>query len=436
VDVVTHEPGITPGDVFVSPGTTDHTQDGPLILDERGEPVWFHPLEHARAYDFEVQLYRDAPVLTWFQGSVASGYGRGEDVIYDDTYHEVARVRAGNGYQADLHEFRITAQNTALVTIYAPVLADLSPIGGAKRAPALDCVVQEIDIPTGAVLFEWHTLGNISLKESYEPLPKDHREPYDPVHVNSIDVDPAGNLLISGRHTFSLFDVDRVTGTLVWRMGGKRSNFAMGPGSQFAWQHDARAQPDGRLTVFDNGASADHHTHDQSRGLVLRVDEGMRRVQLVHAYRKPRGPIAESQGNFQALPNGNFFAGWGNQPEYTEFAADGTVLSDVLLPAGATSYRAFRFEWTGHPTDLPRVAVTGSRDRTTVHASWNGATAVARWDVLAGATPATMTVVATSARTGFETAIALPTASTYVAVRAVDASGRTLATSALTPVAG
>ena len=80
-------------------------------------------------------------------------------------------MRAGNGYSFDLHEFTITPRNTALVLAYERFKRDLRP--GAARATReiVDNIVQEIDLATGAVLFEWHSFGNVSPDESNIPVP-------------------------------------------------------------------------------------------------------------------------------------------------------------------------------------------------------------------------------------------------------------------------
>src|SRR5215217_4653985 len=126
-------------------------EHGPMIVDDQGQLVWFGKYISAR--DFRVQRYRGRPVLTWWEGTVVFGHGVGEYVIFDDSYREIARVRAGNGYRGDLHEFLITPKDTALLTAYAPATADLSAVGGPEAGAAWDGIAQEIDIETGEVLF-------------------------------------------------------------------------------------------------------------------------------------------------------------------------------------------------------------------------------------------------------------------------------------------
>jgi hypothetical protein len=214
----------------------------------------------------------------------------------------------------------------------------------------------------------------------------------------------------------------------MWRLGGKKSDFAMGPGTRFAYQHDARRQPDGSITLFDNGASP--KVHDQSRGIVLRLDEEAMNATLVSEYTSPDKPLAGSQGNLQVLPNGNVFIGWGSKPYFSEFSGDGRLLFNASFPGSDQSYRAYRLQWKGRPKDKPTVAVEpGSKGTVTVYASWNGATEVASWQILAGPSFDQLKPIGSAPRSGFETPIKASTSEPYVSVRAKDRSDRVLGTS-------
>jgi hypothetical protein len=356
-------------------------------------------------------------------------------VIADASYHPIAYVHAVNGYAADLHDMQITPQGTALILIYNPVLFDASSVGGAKNQHVLEPVVQELDIATGTLLFEWHALASITLKESYEKVDKGATNTLDYLHANSVGLDQDDNLLVSGRHTWTVYKIDRVSATLDWRLGGKLGNFTMPKTAEPAWQHDARRNADGTLSVYDNGAGL--ATTHKSRGLVLTIDEQAMTATLDHAYSLPKPVQSTSQGSLQLLDNGNWFAGWGSQPQYTEFAPDGTVAYDVQFPSSSAgdiiSYRALRYPWIGRPTDVPAAAATrATGDATVVFASWNGATDVVSWTVLAGSDTAHLTPVTSAPKNGFETTIPVTSNQPYYAVQAVDASGAVLATSAPT----
>jgi hypothetical protein len=424
VEVTTQAHDTAPGFVFCAPKNGPEEagpgQDGCLILDDSGQPVWFRPVgrEAMDAMDFKLQSYRGREVLTWWEGE-HTGFGKGEYVIADSSYREVARVRAGNGYEGDHHEFLISPQDTALFTIYHKVSMDLSEMGGDAEATVLDGIAQEVDIESGEVLFEWHSLEHVGLYESYA-------KPYDYFHINSIDVDPDDNLIVSSRTTWTVYKIDRKSRKVIWRLGGKHSDFEMGPGSRTTYQHDARRHPDGTLTVFDN---RNENVDEQSRAIVLKLDEEAMTAKLVREYTHPNKVLSATQGNVQVLENGNVFVGWGSEPVLSEFSSDGELLFSASFPAESESYRAFRFPWSGKPEGDPAVAVeAGPDDEVTLYASWNGATEVADWEVLAGPGPDRLEPAGSVPRKGFETAIKVTTTEPYVGVQAKDTSGKVLGT--------
>jgi Arylsulfotransferase (ASST) len=415
----------SPGYIFVA-AKKGAGQDGPMIFDNLGRLVWFSKDRYAT--DFKVQFYRGEPVLTWWEGEIVAGHGVGEYVIFDTSYREITRVRAGNGYRGDLHEFSITPRNTVLLTAYVSKPTDLSEIGGPKEGMAWGGIAQELDIETGEVLFEWRSLEHVGVEETYRKLPEDPNTPLDYFHINTIDIDFDDNLLISAKGTSAVYKVDRESGEVLWRLGGKESDFEMGPGTRTVSQHDARRQRDGTITIFDNGAPP--QVHEQSRGIVVDPDMDGMRATLVREFTHPKKLLSTSQGNMQVLPNGNVFVGWGSEPHSSEYSHDGELLFDARFLGSAQSYRAFRLPWNGHPSDEPAVAVEqGPVDKLMLSASWNGATEVATWQVLAGSDPDQLEPVGSAPWRGFETTITVRTTEPYVAVQARSASGRVLGTS-------
>jgi hypothetical protein len=426
--------GTAPGYIFLAPKMAV-AQAGPMIMDNRGQLVWFHPLKLTKGVtDFRAQRYRGRPVLTWWRGRLSDvGVGSGWYAIYDDSYRPVAEVRPGHGLVGDVHEFRLTSRGTALMTIYHRRHVDLTSIGGPKDGLIWDGIVQEVDIATGRVVFEWHSFPQVGIKESYSNPPKKQLGtkpfPYDYIHLNAIDEEPDGNLLISGRNTHAVYEVSRKTGKILWRLGGKQSTFRVGPGARFAWQHDVRRQPDGTITVFDNGSAPP--VHKFTRVLVLKVDEQRKQVTLVRSYHHPKKLLSPFEGNAQFLPDGHVFVGWGGDPYVSELSKDGRVLLDAYFGHGkppgadADTYRAYRIVWQGHPTDVPSVAISAGK----VYVSWNGATDVARWQVLTGNVNDDLAAGPAVPRSGFETAIKLPAKGSYVAVQALNKTGRVLAVS-------
>src|SRR5918993_332934 len=421
VEVTKRAHDTAPGYVFVAPENGGPAQGGSLIVDDSGQVVWFRPLPDAfgRAMNFEVQSYRGGPVLTWIE---SPGQYVSEFVIFDDSYREIARFGAGNGYDGDHHEFLISPQDTALIAIYSAVLWDLSSFGGLELGMAWQGVIQELDIETGEVLFEWQSLQHVGLEETYATLLQDGRPGLDYFHLNSIDVDHDNNLLVSARETSAVYKIDRKSGEIIWRLGGKKSDFEMGEGAQFAFQHDARRLPDGNISIFDNGTTVFKNGFpeavEESRGIVLELDEQKMRASLVGEYTHPDKQYADAAGNVQVLPNGGVFVGWGRALAISEFSHEGELLFDASLLRKNKSYRAFRFLWSGQPLDRPAcVAKRASEEELRVYVSWNGATEVESWEVLTGPRVERLKSLGSVPRDGFETTMVVRTLDPYVAVR-------------------
>jgi hypothetical protein len=411
---------------------------GSTIRDAAGELIWFGPntADHHRM-DFSTQVYRGQPVLTWWQGRLTpAGIGLGDCVIADSSYRVTHTVRAHGGLLADLHEFNLTPQGTALITAYRTRRANLSAVGGPADGWVQSGVAQEIDVATGDLVFEWDSLDHVPLTESHEQL-NDGRtrdRPYDYFHINSIALASDGDLLISSRNTWTVFKVARPSGRIAWRLGGKRSDFSLGPGARFYWQHHVREHDVGprglsTLTIFDNGASPARER--QSRALLLDLDTTSRRATLRQAYVHPgQRLLAGSMGSVQLLADGQVFVGWGSVPYFSQFAADGKLLMDARLLTGAESYRAFSYDWAGRPAERPAVAARPrSGGGATVYASWNGATEVASWAVLAGRSDSSLSPAGTVRRAGFETAMTVHRSGPFFAVEARNSQGHVLARS-------
>ncbi|HEY3960282.1 MAG TPA: arylsulfotransferase family protein [Solirubrobacteraceae bacterium] len=428
------KPGATPGDFFLAPYQGEGTP-GPMIADQGGNLVWSHPLPSGiESTDFSVQQYEGKPVLVWWQGRILEvGFGQGEQVLYNSAYQQIATIRAGNGYRSDLHEIRLTPQGTAWIDVFDPVNLNLKAEGGSSNDILTDSVIEEVDVKTGLVMWEWHALGHIPIGESNQPVPAGNY-PWDYVHINSIDPGSSGDVLLSSRNTWTLYDVDEHSGGMHWRLGGKRSTFKLGPGTRFYWQHDAEWQPGGLISVFDNGSNPPKEK--QSRSLLLAPNLTTHTVTLAKALVNPaKTLLASSQGNTLNLAGantaGNWLMGYGGLPNFTEYGPSGEVLFDATLGKNVQDFRTYLSPWSGQPASPPSVlAQPAGASAMTVAVSWNGATEVASWHVLAGASPTTLTPVATAPKSGFQTAIAVPSAGPYVTVQALNSAGAVIGTSA------
>lgn len=425
--------GLPDGYNLISPKTVfgakpkPGTDFGPLMVDDEGEPVWFAPITRGKVNDFRVQTYQGKPVLTWWQGRQVLGTGEGEMQIVDQSYRSIKRVRAGNGYSFDFHEAFITERDTMLGLIYSPVAWDLRKVGGPKNGRAIDAVVQEVDIATGRVLFEWHSLQHVPIEQGYGRHPVSRTQPYDYFHVNSVREDTDGNLIISARDTHTIHKIHRGTGKVMWTVGGKRSTFRMPRNARPAWQHDVQRAPDGTLRIFDNQAAP--RVRPRSRILWLRLDEKTRRARVARQFEHPDDLSAGTQGNAQDLGDGITFIGWGSQGYFSAIDKDNRLLFDARVARGNDTYRAYRQPWVGKPPTKPAVAAERRGSGTTVWVSWNGATEVAEWEVLAGDSADGLQPARSAPRDGFETAIRIPGRPAFVAVRAKDAQGAELGVS-------
>jgi hypothetical protein len=354
---------VAPGYVLAAP-SLGPGQHGPMIFDNAGNLVWFHPLEgNEGAANLQTQTFNGKNMLTWWQGSMLQfGYGLGEDVIADANYKTVELVKAGNGLQADAHEFTLTPSGAAFLTAYSPVQSSLASVGGPANGVVLDGVVQAVDVHTGLVMWEWHSLGHIEIGASHEPLPANPASPYDYFHLDAVAVGAHGELDVSARNTGSHYAINGVTGAVV------RQSPSIDVASIFA---------EGR--------------------------------------------------NTEQLPNGGLFGGDG-LTEVAERDSHGDLVFAASLPAGEHSYRVYREPWSAQPSEAPAIAARTSGGATAVYASWNGATTVTAWQLLAGPSQSDLKAVSTTPKSGFETTIPSPAAA-YVQVRALSASGKVLASS-------
>jgi hypothetical protein len=422
------------GDIFTTNGPGPGRY-GPLIYNAQGQLVWFDQLSGGLvADDLNVQTYQGQSDLTLWEGKVPSwGFGQGWDIVMNSHYQTVATIKGGNGLEADLHDFQIAPHDIAYITAYNPIRCDLASQGGQRNGVILDATVLEIDMATGLVRWEWHSLDHVAVSESETSAGGAF---WDYFHLNSIDPEPDGNLLISARNTWAAYQIQAGTGTILWRLGGVKSSFKMGPGTTTYWQHDARMLPDGEVTMFDDGADPPHES--QSRVVRIALAESSHAARLATALTHPdQALLAASQGNAQTLANANTVVGYGGVPYVSEYAPAGSLLFDAHFPLDQVFYRAYRHPWSGSPLTPPAAAanLNNTNEETIVHMSWNGATGVASWRVLAGSSRGALTPRTTVSATGFETSAILPAtygsgkSNGYVEVEALDSAGSVLGTS-------
>ncbi|WP_339154101.1 arylsulfotransferase family protein [Actinomadura luteofluorescens] len=437
INVTTLRDGVAPGHLFMSPQSIMEpgAPHGLQITDDRGRVVWYFPLpEGEYATNLRVQRYQGRPVLTWWQGEATStGVGMGTCYVADTSYRVIASVRLGGDRPADLHEFLLTDRGTALVVGYQNRPWDLTPVGGSPDGTAIDSVVEEIDVATGEVLLHWSGLEHIPLGESDLPVALAGDGPWDHLHVNAVGVDDDGDLVITARSSQAVYKVDRRTGEVRWKLGSGASTFALGVGVRFNWPHDAQPVGGNIHRIFDNGANIGMLGYE-SRVVWIRVDPGNGVATHVRQITHPEHLSCPVEGGAYGLPNGNTLVGWGAAGRISEFSPEGDLLFDAEMPEGPlwSTYRVYRHEWHGRPDAPPQARFDGGQ----VHAVWNGATGVARWRLAAGPSEDGLHEVDTVDWDGFDTAVKLPDAhrAAFVRVDALDADGRTIGSSPVTPV--
>lgn len=458
VTVNTNKPGTSSGYIFVAPyafsGDAIYGQPGALILDNEGNPIWFRPLRSPNLMntDFRVQRLDGKRVLTFWQGTLATPpvytnvpAGSSEPgscyYILDESYRVINTVAAHRGFTSDIHEFLITPANTALLLSTKTIPMDLTPYGGPEEGYVQDFAIQEIDLRTNKLLFFWNALEHIPLSDSYESAPASGSNGiWDAYHLNSIGLtDSVDEILVSGRNTWTIYRINKPTGNIVWRLGGKQSDFKISKKAHFSWQHDARFLPNNIISLFDDNCceSSILPGTPPAHGLLLQLDLCKMAADVKSSYYHDPNLQISSQGNVQSLSNGNKFIGWGQSQYFSEYRGAGNskrdparnTLYDAKMPGSNYTYRAYRHVWEGTPHYPPTLAVNSKKDQITVYASWNGSTKTAAWKVFAGHSPNHLSEVKTADRCGFETAIEVNRDGPYFQVKALNAKGKVIGVS-------
>jgi hypothetical protein len=452
-DVKTVSKQLAPGDFLLdnfpnvtAPGPLTG-QGGPLIVDSKLQPVWSFPVSTSvTSTNLRQQSYQGKPVLSWWQGVVtntgASTSGQ-VDVVNED-YRTVATLKAQLPWIISVHDAVISGSDI-WVTVYRNVPEDLSALGGQAAGTVYDSGIQEYDLKSGKLLYTWDALNpqgtpNIPLSESEQPPPgplAPAGTAWDAYHVNAVQLLPNNEILVSMRNTWAAYLINTKTNKTVWTLGGKASSFKVAANAQFAWQHNVQMLPNNQVSLFNDncceitGPGQFAKPNGSSGGLVLSLNTGQHTASLVSSYTHTNRPLDPAfLGSMQVLANGNALVGWGSQPYFSEFTKSGKLILDAVLPGKDLTYRAlFTNSWVGTPFFPPSGAARKAKGKTTVYASWDGATQVASWKVLGGSNPNHLPIVAPKAKNGFETSIPLKAGDKVYKVQAFDSKGHLLRTS-------
>ena len=379
--------------------------------------------------DFRVQKFKGKPVLTFWQGTLATppAYtnapgGSSEPgscyYILDNSYAVIKNVVAQKGFTSDIHEFLLTPQNTALLLSTKTVPMDLTPYGGPQNGYVQDFAIQEIDLNTNKLLFFWDALEHIPLSASYEPISNatSTNNIWDAYHLNSIGLtDCVDDIIVSSRSTWTIYRINKPTKNIIWQLGGKQSSFTIESGAEFSWQHDARFLAHQRISLFDDNSDGSDVPGPPSHGLILQLDLANLTARVHRSYYHNPNLTVASQGNLESLPNGNKFIGWGQSAYYSEFRQAGNteadpamnLLYDAQMPSTNYTYRAYRHNWVGKPFYPPSIGLKSSNGKIVVYASWNGSTETKSWQVFAGAKRNKLSLAGSATKSGFETSVSL-----------------------------
>ncbi|KAI2471517.1 ASST-domain-containing protein [Annulohypoxylon bovei var. microspora] len=436
-----------------------------FIMSDDNELVWQSSIGDYAA--FRTQTFEGKPVLTFFNGiSLSEPYGWGYGIIQilDDSYTSIYNVSLTAEEEnfvtipeldptelvsyLDMHESKITAQDTILVTVYNVTKYDLSSVGGPEDGWVADCLFYELDIKTNEILFKWSALSHvdqipISDVLQFYPLAdygKNQSLPYGYFHMNSIDKFEDGSYLISSRYYCSFFKIAK-DGTVEWTMQGQSGgDFELGDGLSFSYQHDARIHSEVgdtvQISIFDNANSDVISGVTQTKGIFMTLNTETKKATLDQAYTDPQNPVyANSQGNVQKLDDGHVVMGYGSTPKIREYSQDGSVAMTAQFGPGdgyIFSYRAFRLPWVGQPKTAPAAfaCLDDASNKTMVYMSWLGATEHKAWKVFAGASNSSLALAAQVEKTGFETVASLPG---QVSLIRVEAQGPGITASGVSP---
>lgn len=318
-----------------------------MILNNDGSVAKYKKLNEL-GLDFKVQPNGELS-FSDIEESYGGYFEYGRFIVMDTTLTPVDTFQCGNGYLTFPADFLLLPNGHALAFAMDPEPVDMSQYGGSPDANVIGVVIQELDAAKN-VVFQWRTWDYLPITDSYIDLTT---QTVDLIHANAIDVDSSGNILFSMRYLSSVIKIDRQTGDIDWILGGKQNQFTFinehesNAPNYFSFQHDVKVQPNGDITLFDNG---NQHSPNYSRAVEYNLDEQHMTAALVWEYRHTPDIYAFAMGSVQKLPNGNTLIGWGlgsltGSPMFTEIHPDNTTALEFSLPSGQASYRAYKFPW-------------------------------------------------------------------------------------------
>ena len=445
------EEKVVPGLIFIAAYQT--FQAGIYIYDTYGNLVYsgFGATGGGTSHLFHVTNINGTDRMAYITGAQNDGYVRGYGVVMDDTFTTITSVKSGGGMaNFDEHEFKVVDDGkNVLMTLYNPEHYDMTDWDiTTGQGWIMNCCFQKLELVTNRLLFEWCALDHTEITETTVAPSSTEVSgtglnptlPWDWFHINAVDQNADGDYLVSARHVSTVYKISGQDGHVIWRLGGKMSDFSFPAGLNFSFQHDARWREENAtttiLSLFDNGSNGYNQTSRYSTSMILKLDHTDNTVALLRSYVAPLKLVSASQGNMQLLgtnsdwTTANTFFGWGNNAYISEYTNDGTmVMQGHFATIGSMNYQAFKYNITTNPTDAPALYTYAHNESTgtVYYMSWNGATKVRLWRMYgAEDRNGPWSVVDTVNRNGFETTFAAPTFYAWGMVESIDGEGKPL----------
>ncbi|KNG87975.1 hypothetical protein ANOM_004562 [Aspergillus nomiae NRRL 13137] len=424
-------------------------QIGPYIYDADGMLIWAgSPMfDNRNVFDFKVvNSIGDKPHLSLVWQIAYDHSDNGYGVVLDNAYDIQKKVPMPEEYGAfDIHEFNILDDGkTAMAITYREheIALDTQDRPG-EHTYVLSGGFVQIDLSSEKINYVWDGVDKVALSESVtvnQETPPVGPPGWDYVHLNSIDKNDDGDYIISYRFTNTIYMVSGKDGNIMWRLGGQYTDFEQD--FTFSKQHDAKfIESNGThhvISLLNNASDELSNDEDVSSALFIELDTSTspKTAKVIRRYNRPDGGLTRLRGNTQLLPNNNVFVGWSERGYISEFSPEGdTLLTANFASSRYSTYRAYKFEFTGRPSAPPDlVASVWGTDQTdlstTFYVSWNGATDIAGWNFYARAAKNGHPIlVGNATKTDFETMFIARGYLDWVTAEAVDREGRVLGAS-------
>ena len=379
-----------------------------MMLDNNGLPVWY---SRGRMFDFKVQKNG---TITW------GAYDETGSVFFpatDQNFNYLQSYITTNGYQTDVHDLKVLADGTYFLIGDQNSIVDLSRYiaGGSTEAEVMESIVQGFT-SAGELIFQWRAWDNYDIRD----LPPGYNTDFP--HLNGVDIDDDGNVLVSARHLSEVTKINRDSGDIIWRLSGAHSSFSFpnDPLNGTSFQHNISALGNGHYMVFDNG---NYHNPQVSRAVEYQLDLTNAIATMVWQFRDTPDKYTYYTGSAQRLPTGNTFIDFAlaQYPKATEVDTNDVKRFELSLVPESDSYRAFRFPWNG-AVPAPYLILEPEVDNITLVFNKFGDTNVSYYRIYGGTLPHP-TMLLTESTTTLQRLSNLPNGLNYFRVTAVSKHG-------------